>query len=99
MPTETKQATYLQLISKDEKEVKVESLKIKAQEASIEVQREIMNLNSQLAKSKSALTAVKRSVPYDVKKELMVVETIESLEAKLAYVQKVKEERFSDVSI
>jgi len=41
--TEVKKPTYLELISKDEKTVQKENLKIKAQEAALSVAREILS--------------------------------------------------------
>lgn len=98
MATETT-VTYLQLISQDEKKQQKEELAIKAQEASIEVQREIMNLNSQIAARKSALKSIQRQIPYNVKQEYRISTELKDLEEGLAFVKKIKEERFSDISI
>lgn len=91
--------TYLQFISQDEKSVKKEGLAIRAQEASIEVQKEIMGLNSSIAKKTNVLLAAKRQVPYNVSSEYTVTNELIELKAKLAFVQAIKKERFSDVSI
>ena len=95
----TTPATYLELISQDEKAVKKEGLGIRAQEASIEVQKEIMNLNSAIAKKSNVLKAAKRQVPYNVNAEYTVTKELIELENKLEFVQDIKKERFSDVSI
>ena len=47
MATEEKVPTYLELISKDEKTVQKENLKITAQEAALNVSREILALSSE----------------------------------------------------
>lgn len=99
MSEERSTPTYLELISQDEKQVKSEALQIKAQEASIEVQREIMNLNSQIAQKKSAINAAQRQIPYSVKTEYKLTTELEKLEDALEFAQEVKSERFSDVSI
>lgn len=99
MATTKKAATYLELISKDEKTVAKEGLAIKAQEASIEVQREIMNLNSQIAQKKSAVTKAQRQIPYNVKAEYALTVELAKLEEALEFTQAIKEARFSDVSI
>lgn len=99
MATATAKPTYLELISQDEKAAKKEGLAIRAQEASIEVQKEIMNLNSSIAKKKNVLAAAKRQVPYNVCAEHGAVVELEALEAKLKFIQAIKEERFADVSI
>lgn len=91
--------TYLELISQDEKAVKREGLAIRAQEASIEVQKEIMNLNSAIAKAKNVLVAAKRQVPYNVNSEYLATNSLTELEAKLKFVKAIKTVRFSDVTI
>lgn len=95
----TERITYLQLISQDEKKQQKEELAIKAQEASIEVQREIMNLNAQIAAKNSALKSVQRQIPYNVKQEYRLTEELVKLEEALKFIKKIKEERFSDISI
>jgi hypothetical protein len=99
MAKDNAQVTYLQLISQDEKTQKTEALQIKAQEASIEVQREIMNLNSQIAQKKSAIVAAQRQIPYDVKSEFKLTSELARLEEALEFTQDIKKSRFSDVSI
>ena len=94
-----KAPTYLELISQDEKQVKSEALAIKAQEASIEVQREIMNLNSQIAQKTSAIAAAQRQIPYDVKREFKLTSELATLREALEFTQAIKKARFSDVSI
>lgn len=95
----TERVTYLQLISQDEKKQQKEELAIKAQEASIEVQREIMNLNAQIAAKNSALKTIQRQIPYNVKQEYRLTEELVKLEEALKFTKKIKEERFSDISI
>jgi cell division protein FtsL len=91
--------TYLELISQDEKSVKIEQLKIEAQRASISVQTDIMELNSAIATKKIELSRLKRCVPYSVRAEYEVSLQITDLEDKLEFCQNIKSERFSDVSI
>lgn len=95
----TKTPTYLALISQDEKQAKKESLNIKAQEASIDVQREIMDLNSQIAQKKSAISAAQRQIPYNVKNEYKLTVDLARLQEALEFTQEIKKTRFSDVSI
>lgn len=91
--------TYLQLISQDEKAVKIEGLHIKAQEASLEVSRDIMNLKSGIAKKQSALAAVQRQIPYSVGTEYTLTQEIAELQTKLDFAVQIKETRFSDATI
>jgi len=93
------QVTYLQLISKDEKEQKVEGLKIKAQEANLEVSRSIMNLKADIASKTSQLLAVQRQIPYSVSTEYAVTKELTELNAKLAFAEEIKATRFADAQI
>lgn len=99
--TETVKApvTYLEFISQDDKSVKKESYAIKAQEASIEVQKEIITINADIAKVQSVLLAAKRQVPYNVNSEFLATNQLTELQAKLKFVKSIKTLRFSDVSI
>lgn len=91
--------TYLQLISKDEKEVKLEGLQIKAQESSIEIQREIMSLNSEIARTRALIAKSQRMIPYSVKAEYTLVQKLVEATKKLEFAKAIKQQRFSDVSI
>jgi hypothetical protein len=91
--------TYLELISQDEKAVKIEGLKIEAQRASIGVQTVVLELNGKISLAKIALSAAQKRVPYSVQAEFEAVQSLESLEAKLAFAKTIKDERFSDVTI
>ena len=95
MAVETK-PTYLELISKDEKEVKRENLKIKAQEAALAVARETLTLNTEISVKKGLLERAQRAIPYNVKAEYVIAKELEQLEEALAFVQAVKTERFTD---
>ena len=95
MEEETK-PTYLELISKDEKEVKRENLKIKAQEAALAVARETLTLNTEISVKKGLLERAQRAIPYNVKAEYVIAKELEQLEEALAFVQAVKAERFTD---
>lgn len=95
MEKETK-PTYLELISKDEKEVKRENLKIKAQEAALAVARETLTLNTEISVKKGLLERAQRAIPYNVKAEYVIAKELEQLEEALAFVQAVKAERFTD---
>ena len=91
--------TYFEFISQDEKTVKIEALKLKAQEAGLEVTKELFTLNSELAKAKSELALAKKRIPYSVLAEYQITSRIEDLEAKIKFVTAIKTERFSDATI
>lgn len=91
--------TYLELISQDEKAVKVEALKIEAQRASIGVQTVVLELNGKISLAKIALSAAQKRVPYSVQAEYDAAQDLERLEAKLEFAKTIKDERFSDVTI
>lgn len=99
MATENAQLTYLELISKDEKQVKREELSIKAQEAYIEVQREIMNINSKIAAKKQSITKAQRQIPYSVRTEYLLSKELQALEESLEFVKEIKENRFNDTNV
>lgn len=99
MATTAQNPTYFQLISQDEKAAKTEQLKLKAQEAGLEVSKELFALNSELAKSKSELAACKKRIPYSVLSEYNVSKRITDLEEKIKFVTAIRDERFSDATI
>lgn len=93
------QLTYLQLISKDEKTVQKENLKIKAQEAALNVSRDILALNSEIAVKKSQVENAQRAIPYSVAAEYKLSKELVELEARLAFANSVKDSRFTDATI
>ena len=99
MATTAAQPTYLELISKDEKEVKIEGLKIKAQEANLEVSRDIMNLKADIAAKSAQLTASQRQIPYSVSAEYRITKELAELQSRLDFATKIKSERFADAQI
>jgi hypothetical protein len=99
MATVVAKPTYLELISKDEKSVKVEALKLKAQEAGLEVTREIFNIKTRISNKNNELVSAQRAMPYSVAKEYAITKEVAELQAQLEFVQAIKEERFSDAAI
>ena len=97
--TEVKKPTYLELISKDEKTVQKENLKIKAQEAALNVSREILALSSEETALKSEVEKAKRAIPYSVATEYKAAKKLEEVQARLAFANEIKENRFSDATI
>lgn len=97
--TETTAVTYLQLISKDEKQVQKENLVIKAQEAALTVAREILALNSAISVKKGQIEKAQRAIPYDVTVEFKLTKELTELQAALEFAQGVKESRFTDATI
>lgn len=91
--------TYLQLISQDEKQAKTENLKLKAQEAGLEVSRSLFELGSALAKKKTALAFAQKQIPYSVVAEYTLTQDIKEIEAKIEFVTEVKNTRFGDAQI
>ena len=93
------QPTYLQLISKDEKTVQKENLKIKAQEAALNVSRDILALNSEIAVKRSQVENAQRAIPYSVAAEYKLSKELIELEARLEFANSVKDSRFTDATI
>ena len=94
-----KTPTYLELISKDEKTVQKENLKITAQEAALNVSREILSLSSEETALKSAVERAKRAIPYSVAEEYKATKKLEEVQARLTFANEIKETRFSDATI
>ena len=91
----TQKPTYLELISQDEKAVQKESLKLKAQEAALELNREIVKISQKQAE----IAKLQRCIPYSVAAEYTANFQLSILEDQLDFAKTVKEERFSDASI
>jgi len=99
MTTELKQLTYFELISQDEKTVQKESLKITAQEAALELNREILNLSVKIGKKETEISKLQRQIPYSVGAEYVSTTELLNYREQLKFAKKVKEERFADASI
>ncbi len=97
--TEVKKPTYLELISKDEKTVQKENLKIKAQEAALNVAREILSLNAEISLANSEVEKAQRAIPYSVAIEYKAVKKLEELTVRLEFATGIKDSRFTDATI
>ena len=97
--TEVKKPTYLELISKDEKIVQKENLKIKAQEAALSVARDILSLNAEISLANSEVDKAQRAIPYSVATEYKAVNKLEELTARLEFATAIKDSRFTDATI
>ena len=97
--TEVKTPTYLELISKDEKTVQKENLKIKAQEAALSVARDILSLNAEISLANSEVDKAQRAIPYSVAAEYKAVNKLEELTARLEFATAIKDSRFTDATI
>lgn len=97
--TNTTAPTYLELISRDEKVVQKENLKITAQEAALVVSKEVLALRSEEAVLKSELEKVKRSVPYSLSAEWNVAQKLVKVQERLVFANSIKDTRFSDATI
>ena len=97
--TEVKKPTYLELISKDEKTVQKENLKIKAQEAALSVARDILSLNAEISLANSEVDKAQRAIPYSVATEYKAVNKLEELTARLEFATGIKDSRFTDATI
>ena len=97
--TEVKTPTYLELISKDEKTVQKENLKIKAQEAALSVARDILSLNAEISLANSEVEKAQRAIPYSVAIEYKAVKKLEELAARLEFATEIKDSRFTDATI
>lgn len=99
MSQKTRTKTYFELISQDEKTVQKESLKLKAQEAGLELNREIFDLTVKIKAQETVLTGLQRRIPYSVGAEYNATKILVELEERLEFAKAVKEDRFSDAGI
>lgn len=97
--TQTTAPTYLELISRDEKVVQKENLKITAQEAALVVSKEVLALRSEEAVLRGELEKVKRSVPYSLSAEWNVAQRLVKVQERLVFANNIKDTRFSDATI
>ena len=97
--SETRVPTYLELISKDEKTVQKENLKIVAQEAALNVSREILALSAEETSLKSEVERAKRAIPYSVAVEYKTSKKLEEVQNRLEFANEIKSNRFSDATI
>lgn len=91
--------TYLELISQDEKSLKSESLKLIAQENALNLNKEIFELDTEIAKLKSKLEASKRANPYSIAVEYSTATKMEELQKRVDFARQIKDVRFSDSQI
>lgn len=94
-----KQETYLELISQDEKEAKVENLKIIAQRALLKLNEEKLSIKGKIAEKESEIKSYQRQIPYDYMKELIATTELEVFNKKLEFIEKIISERFKDATI
>jgi hypothetical protein len=99
MATTVAQPTYFQLISQDDKTVQKESLKLKAQEAGLELNRQIFNLTVKVSQKEAEITKLQRQIPYSVATEYVATAELTNYKEQLEFAKTVKEERFADASI
>lgn len=94
-----KQETYLELISQDEKEAKVENLKIIAQRALLKLNEEKLSIKGKIAEKEAEIKSYQRQIPYDYMKELIATTELEVFNKKLEFIEKIISERFKDATI
>lgn len=99
MSEKVKTPTYLELISRDKEASKKEELKVKAQEVLLGLSKEILNLKQQATKIKRDIESLKSMYPYDFQSEYNATVKLQDEESKLAFLENIKEERFSDSKI
>lgn len=93
-----REKTYLELISQDEKTILKEDLKLKAQEANLEISREVLNITKAINVKKSEVEKLKRAIPYSAANEYVASQQLAELEKRLAFLEEVKNKRFTDLN-
>lgn len=91
--------TYLELISRDEVETKREDLKIKAQEAALELSKYILVLTQKVNTLKLALERSKSAIPYNVTEEFKFKKALDLIQEELKFVEDIRNTRFTDAQI
>ena len=86
-------------MTKDEKTVQKENMKIKAQEAALSVARDILSLNAEISLANSEVDKAQRAIPYSVAAEYKAVNKLEELTARLEFATAIKDSRFTDATI
>lgn len=87
-------ATYLDLISKDAKDVQKENLEFQAQDAKLAVDSAVLETKKALANAKRDLTRVQVAIPYNLQDEISALTRIKNLEEGLEIAKKIQEIRF-----
>lgn len=100
-PNEMKveELTYLQLISQNEKAQEEANLKIKAQEANLEVSKKIIELTQIAESCRQKLQAAKRAIPYNLDVEFKYAKELANTQTALQYAMDVKAIRFKDALV
>lgn len=97
--TENKEKTYLAMISQDEKTKASQELLLTAQNVNLELGQSILKLKTQISSLSIKIERLKSAIPYNYKEEYGAVLTKKQLEEELAFLEKVRTERFSDAII
>ena len=88
--------SYKSLISKSQQEIQSEELDLKVQEAKSSLEITVSTTKRDLAVAKKEFSKTQSACPYDILSEIQAKQRVESLEAGLAYAEKVLKERFSN---
>ena len=88
------QLTYLQMISKSQKEIEKEELELKVQETKSALEIDIATTKRDLSKARKKLNEARASLNYSAHEELKILNEVKALEEGLAFAQNVLETRF-----
>jgi hypothetical protein len=88
-------ATYLELISKDAKDVQKENLEFQAQDAKLAVDSAVLETKKALSNAKRDLLSAQVAIPYNLNNEIQALTRITNLEEGLAIAQQIQAVRFN----
>ena len=91
--------TYLQIISKDEKETQKENLMGYAQKAKLGLDTDILAIKESIANLKSKITVAKSSFPFKIEVVYGLTMQLEEAEAFLAFAKEAQTTYFRDITI
>lgn len=86
--------TYLELISKDAKDVQKENLEFQAQDAKLAVDSAVLETKKSLSNAKRDLLSAQIAVPYNLQNEIIALTRISNLEEGLAIAEQIQAVRF-----
>lgn len=94
-----KEPTYLELISRDEKEVKQSNTRLIAQRAALATSEAFLKVQGDLSQAQRDYENSKAAQPYCVEAEYKAFVKVTKLASKVQYINEVLTTRFTDANI
>lgn len=94
-----KEPTYLELISRDEKEVKQSNTRLIAQRAALATSEAFLKVQGDLSQAQRDYEESKAAQPYCVEAEYKAFVKVTKLASKVQYINQILGSRFTDANI